>query len=66
MFQIVERAVPPDIGRLLGGVSLLFTPFGLRGPPATISRVRDLHNYLITKSYNYITSCNDNNDYNYL
>ena len=34
MFQIVERAVPPDIGRLLGGVSLLFTPFGLRGPPA--------------------------------
>ena len=37
MFQIVERAVPPDIGRLLGGVSLLFTPFGLRGPPAIIS-----------------------------
>ena len=36
MFQIVERAVPPDIGRLLGGVSLLFTPFGLRGPPATL------------------------------
>ena len=36
MFQIVERAVPPDIGRLLGGVSLLFTPFGLRGPPANL------------------------------
>ena len=35
-FQIAERDVPPDIGRLLGGVSLLFTPLGLRSPPAII------------------------------
>ena len=35
MFGIVEKDVPPDIGRLLGGVSLLFTPLGLRSPPAS-------------------------------
>ena len=33
MFQIVERDVPPDIGRRMGGVSLLFVPLKLCGPP---------------------------------
>ena len=55
MFQIVERAVPPDIGRLLGGVSLLFTPFGLRGPPATIGNKRSffviIGDYVISGNY---------------
>ena len=37
MFGIVEKDVPPDIGRLLGGVSLLFTHLGLHGPPTTLT-----------------------------
>ena len=37
MFGIVEKDVPPDIGRLLGGVSLLFTHLGLHGPPTIYS-----------------------------
>ena len=35
-FQIVERDVPPDIGRRMGGVSLLFVPLKLCGPPTTL------------------------------
>ena len=30
---MVERDVPPDIGRRMGGVSLLFAPLMLCGPP---------------------------------
>ena len=32
--QMVERDVPPDIGRRMGGVSLLFAPLKLCSPPA--------------------------------
>ena len=39
-FQIVGRDVPPDIGRRMGGVSLLFAPMKLCSPP-TISRLHD-------------------------
>ena len=34
-FQIVERDVPPDIGRRMGGVSLLFAPMKLCSPPTS-------------------------------
>ena len=34
-FQMVARDVPPDIGRRMGGVSLLFAPLMLCGPPTT-------------------------------
>ena len=37
MFGIVEKDVPPDIGRVLGGVSLLFSHLGLHGPPTTLT-----------------------------
>ena len=36
-FQMVERDIPPDIGRRMGGVSLLFAPLKLCSPSATIS-----------------------------
>ena len=36
-FQIVERDVPPDIGRRMGGVSLLFAPMKLCSPPTTLN-----------------------------
>ena len=34
-FQMVERDVPPDIGRRMGGVSRLFAPLKLCSPPTT-------------------------------
>ena len=33
-FQMVERGVPPDIGRRMSVVSLLFAPLKLCSPPA--------------------------------
>ena len=52
MFQIVERDVPPDIGRRMGGVSLLFVPLKLCGPPTNNNdKINDNDNRTI-KSYN--------------
>ena len=35
-FQMVERDVPPDLGRRMGGVSLFFAPLKLCSPPTTL------------------------------
>ena len=41
-FQIVERDVPPDIGRGMGGVYLLFAPLKHCGPLANLKAVCNL------------------------